>query len=308
MFWTNIKRILRSGFMNFWRNGTVSLASVFMMVVMLLVIGFIVFGTAILNTSLDELRNKVDITVTFVPTAVEKDILDIKHSLETMPEVSLVTYTSRDDALSAFEARHQNDQAILTALNQLPDNPLGAELDVKAKDPSQYQGIADFLQGRNALSSGGLTIIDHVNYFQNKIAIDKLTTIIHAADRLGFGIALAFIFLSILIAFNTIRLTIYISRDEIGVMRLVGASKAYIQGPFVVVGIMYGVVAAILTLVIFLPVTYWIGKVTTDFFIGLNLFTYYLHHFAEIFGILVGAGFIAGAIASFWASRRYLKM
>lgn len=308
MFWTNVKRISRTGFMNFWRNGTVSLASVLIMIVTLLVIGFILFGSAVLNTSLVVLKDKVDITVTFIPSAAEKDILGIQHSLQTLPEVAAVKYTSRADALTAFEARHQDDQSILTALNELSDNPLGAELDVKAVDPSQYQGIADFLQGKNALSASGLSIIDHINYFQNQDAINKLTTIIHAADKLGLGIALAFILLSIIISFNTLRLTIYMSREEISVMRLVGASKAYIQGPFVVVGMIYGLVASIVTLFIFLPVTYWIGKVTTDFFIGLNLFTYYLHNFPEVFLILVGSGIIIGAFSSSLAVRRYLRV
>jgi cell division transport system permease protein len=308
MLWTNVKRISRTGFMNFWRNGTVSLASVLIMIVTLLVIGFILFGSAVLNTSLVVLKDKVDITVTFIPSAAETDILGIQHSLQTLPEVAAVKYTSRADVLAAFEARHQDDQSILTALNELSDNPLGAELDVKAVDPSQYQGIADFLQGKNALSASGLSIIDHINYFQNQDAINKLTTIIHAADKLGLGIALAFILLSIIISFNTLRLTIYMSREEISVMRLVGASKAYIQGPFVVVGMIYGLVASIATLFIFLPVTYWIGKVTTDFFIGLNLFTYYLHNFPEVFLILVGSGIIIGAFSSSLAVRRYLKV
>jgi cell division transport system permease protein len=308
MFWTNLKRISRTGFMNFWRNGTVSLASVLIMIVTLLVIGFILFGSAVLNTSLAQLKDKVDITVTFIPSANESDILSIQHSLQGLPEVAAVTYTSRADALTAFEARHQDDQSILTALNELSDNPLGAELDIKAVDPSQYQDIADFLQGKNVLSSAGLTIVDHIDYFQNQDAINKLTTIIHAANKLGFGIALAFILLSIIISFNTLRLTIYMSREEISVMRLVGASTAYIQGPFVVVGIIYGLVASITTLFIFLPITYWIGKVTTDFFIGLNLFTYYLHNFPQVFLILVGSGVVIGAFSSFLAVRRYLRV
>lgn len=308
MFWTNFKRIARTGFMNFWRNGTVSLAAVFMMTVTLIVIGFIVFGSAVLNQSLSTLRQKVDITVTFIPSAAEADILSIKHSLETMPEVSLATYTSRADALAAFTERHKNDQSILTALQELDDNPLGASLDVKAKDPSQYQSIADFLQGKNALSASGVSIVDHVNFYQNKIAIDKLIGIIRSADKLGLAIAIAFILLSILIAFNTIRLTIYIAREEISVMRLVGASTAYIQGPFVTVGIIYGLVATVFTLILFIPITYWIGTVTQNFFIGMNLFSYYLHNFPQIAAILLGSGVFVGAVSSLWAIRRYLRV
>ena len=308
MFWTNTKRIVRTGFFNFWRNGTVSLASVLIMMVTLFVIGFLIFGSAILNTSLEELRNKVDINVTFIPTADEGDILNIKQSLERLPEVSLVTYVSRSQSLEDFKAKHANDQAILSALGELSDNPLGATLNVKAKDPSQYESVAKYLQGKNTLSAGGVSIVDHVNYFQNKIAIDKLTSIINAAHTLGFAITLAFIAISVLIAFNTIRLTIYIAKDEISVMRLVGASTAYIQGPFVVLGVIYGLVAGILALLIFLPITYWLGKLTQNFFIGLNIFSYYIHQFPQIFLIIIGSGIFVGAVSSLLAIRKYLKV
>ncbi len=308
MFRTNIKRVARTGFYDFWRNGTVSLASVLIMMVTLLVIGGILFSSAVLNTSLAELRNKVDINVTFIPSAEEKDILSIKRSLESMPEVSLVTYVTRESALEAFKLRHANDQSILSALNELNDNPLGAVLNVKAKDPSQYESVANFLQGKNVVGSDGNAIVDKVNFYQNKTAIDKLTKIINAAHTLGFAITLTFIILSILTSFNTIRLTIYIARDEIAVMRLVGASTTYIQGPFVVVGVIYGIVAGITTLFVFLPITYWLGQVTQNFFIGLNIFDYYLSNFPMIFIIIVGSGILIGALSSFLAIRRYLKV
>jgi cell division transport system permease protein len=302
------KRIVRTGFFNFWRNSTVSLASVLVMMVTLLVIGFIIFSSSILNNSLAALRNKVDISVTFVTSANEQDILNIRHALESLPEVSLVTYVSREEALTAFKERHADDQAILAALDELNDNPLGAMLNIKAKDPSQYASVADFLASNNALSSSGVAIIDRVNYFQNKAAIDKLVSITNAADRLGLILTVFFAVISVLIAFNTIRLTIYIARDEISVMRLVGASTLYIQGPFVVVGVIYGLVAALLTLLIFMPITYWMGHATTDFFAGLNLFSYYLHHFPEIALIIIGSGVLIGAVSSALAIRKYLKI
>ncbi|MBX4200352.1 ABC transporter permease [Candidatus Parcubacteria bacterium] len=308
MFWTNVKRIVRTGFFNFWRNGTVSLASVLTMIVTLLVIGFIIMGSAVLKTSLDELRNKVDINITFIPKAAEEDVLSIKHSLETLPEVARVEYTSKEAVLEQFKERHADDQAILAALDELNQNPFGAALNVKAKDPSQYQSVANFLQGKSALPNTGLTIIDQVNYYQNKTAIDKLTSIITAADKLGLVLALAFIILSVITAFNTIRLTIYISRDEIGVMRLVGASTAYIQGPFIVVGMIYGLMAGILTLVILAPITYWLGHITENFFIGFNVFLYYLHNLPQIFLIIILGGLFIGAISSVLAIRKYLKV
>ncbi len=308
MFWINTKRIVKTGFFNFWRNGTVSLASVLIMMVTLLVIGFLIFGSAILKTSLAELRNKVDVNVTFVTSAEEEEIFEIKSALETLPEVSIVQYVSRDQALEDFKTRHADDQAILAALDELGENPLGATLNVKAKDPSQYESVAKFLESQDALSEDGISIIDRVNFYQNKVAIDKLTNIISAADKLGLAIAITFIILSIIIAFNAIRLTIYIARDEIGVMRLVGASTAYIQGPFVVVGMIYGLVAGIAALFVLLPITYWLGSATENFFIGLNIFKYYMENFPQIFLLIVGSGILIGALSSILAIRKYLKV
>lgn len=308
MFWMKMKRVIRTGFFNFWRNSTVSFASVLVMMITLMVIGFIIFSGAVLDRSLAELRSKVDINVTFIPSANEEDILSIKHSLESLSEVSLVTYVSREDALTTFKERHKNDQSILSALDELGENPLGAVLNVKAKDPSQYGSVADFLEGNSALSTSGVSIIDRVNYYQNKVAIDKLTEIINAADRMGFALTLFLGLISVLIAFNTIRLTIYISKEEISVMRLVGASTSYIQGPFVVVGVIYGIVAAILTLLIFLPITYWMGSATESFFTGLNIFSYYLRHFPQIFFIITLSGVLIGAVSSSLAIRKYLRL
>ena len=308
MLWTKLKRIMRTGFFNFWRDGTVSFASVLIMLVTLLVIGFISFSSAILDTSLAELRNKIDINVTFVTSAAEEDILNIKNSLESLPEVFLVTYISREEALTIFKERHSSDQSILAALEELGDNPLGAVLNVKARDPSQYASVAEFLESGNALASSGITIIDRVNYFQNKVAIDRLATIISSADQLGLALTLFLTIISMLIAFNTIRLTIYIARDEISVMRLVGASTTYIQGPFVVVGIIYGVTAGILALLLLLPITYWLGGITENFFVGFNVFSYYLRHFLEIASIIIFSGILIGALSSVLAVRKYLRI
>ncbi|MDO8620130.1 MAG: permease-like cell division protein FtsX [bacterium] len=308
MLWTSIKRVIKGGVVNFYRNGFVSLASVLIMTVTLFVIGSVLFLSATLTASLDEIKSKVDVNVYFLTSAKEEDILALAEALRTLPEVKDVEYVSREQALTDFKKRHEHDELTLQALEELPDNPLGAVLNVKAKEPSQYEGIAGFLKGDNALGGGTKTLIDEVNYYDNKVAIDKLSRILVSAEKLGFAAALMLVIISISIAFNTIRLAIYISREEIGVMRLVGASNKYIRGPFVVSGILYGITASLLTLALFYPLTYYLGDSLQNFFSGLNLFTYYLVHFGEFFLILVGSGIVLGAVSSFLAVRRYLNV
>jgi cell division transport system permease protein len=124
MLWTNTKRVIKAGFINFWRNGFVSLASLLVMSVMLLIIGSIIFTSAILDTSLQQIKSKVDINVYFVTTAREADILLIRDAVRTLPEVDRIEYISRDQALADFRNRHQNDQLTLQALDELKENPI----------------------------------------------------------------------------------------------------------------------------------------------------------------------------------------
>lgn len=307
-FKTKLRRVIKSGFVNFFRSGYISLASVLIMVITLSVIASVIFMGAILNTTLNELRSKVDVNVYFLTSASEEDILALKDKLAALPEVLNIEYISREIALENFKKRHENDQITLQALEELGDNPLGAALNIKAREPSEYQGIAEFLGQENILSKEGKQIIDKVNYLQNKVAIDRLSRIIESSEKLGLVITIVLVTISLVITLNTIRLAIYISRDEISVMQLVGASKNYIRGPFVITGVMYGAIAGLLTLVLFLPVTYWLGGVTENFFIGLNVFNYYAENFFQIFLIVMTSGVAIGATSSFLAVRRYLKL
>ncbi len=309
MVWIKIKRVIKSGFYGFWRNSFVSLSSVLVMVVTLFVIGSTIFLGVILRSTLDQIKNKVDINVYFITSAIEEEILEMKESIETLPEVlPPVVYVSREEALEAFRKRHENDEFTLQALDELGENPLGASLNIKAKDPSQYAGIASFLNTKSPTTAGGSSVIDRVNYYQNKEAIDRLTAIIESANRLGLILTIVLVVISILITFNTIRLVIYMSRDEISVMRLVGASTGYIRGPFFVAGGIYGLVSAIITLILFYPVTLWLGNTTEDFFVGLNVFKYYIENFGQIFLIIIGSGVIIGSFSSFLAVRKYLSV
>jgi cell division transport system permease protein len=307
MFLTKIKRTLRAGFVSFWRNGYVSLASVLVMTVTLSVIASTLFTSAMLTSTLNGIREKVDVNVYFLKTASEADIASLKNSLESLPQVGSVEYTSREQALIDFKARHSEDELTLSALEELDENPLGASFNIRAKDPSQYESIVTFLQGRMA-AAGDASIVDRINYAQNKQAIDALSRIIEASKKLGSIIVIFFVGVSVLITFNTIRLAIYIFREEISVMRLVGASEMYIRGPFVTVGLMYGFVAGIVTLVLLYPITYWIGPMTLRLGTGLNLFDFYLATFGQLFVVVIGSGLFLGAVSSFLAVKKYLKV
>jgi cell division transport system permease protein len=307
MLWINFKRILKTGLINFWRNGVVSLSAVLVMMITLFIISFVIFSSALLDHTLNSLRDKVDVSVNITIGSSESDVVALKTQLENLPEVEAVKYVSAEESLALYRERHKEDQKILAALDELSENPLGAVLNIKAKTPSQYENVQTFLE-QNYPSGELNSIVENVNYARKKEAIDKLNLIINAGERFGFIVSILFVILSILITLNTIRLAIFISRDEIRVMNLVGAEHLYISGPFIVTGSIYGVVSAFLVLILLYPITFYIGPRISQLFFDLNLFSYYLSNFGQMFLIVFASGIIIGAISSFLAINRYLKI
>jgi cell division transport system permease protein len=308
MFTLKLKRVTKTGFINFWRNGTVTIASMLILMVTLFTVGSLVLSGAILDSLLGQIKDRVDINVYFKTNASQSDIQGVQKALAARPEVKEITFTSADDALAQFKARHQDNTLIIGSLSEINENPLGAVLNIKAKDPSQYESISKFLSTDAVLSPGGGTIIDKVNYNQNKLAIDRLSKVIDMVQKVGFLITILFSILAIVVTVNTIRLAIYTAREEIGVMKLVGASNNYIRGPFVVQGAMNGILAAVLVMIILYPLAVWVGNHTDNFFGGLNVASYFLSNFFQLFGILLATGIVLSVISSFVAVGRYLKV
>lgn len=308
MDWMILKRVLVSGGKSFRRGGAVSAATVLIMTVTLAIISSLIFLSALLTFTLTTIKEKVDVSVYFVTTASEADILAVKSQLEKLPQVANVSYTSAEDTLLAFRERHANDQLTLQALDELGGNPLDASLEIRAKDPSEYESIVKFLEASPTLSTGGSSIVDRINYAQNKDVIDRLSLAIRATREIGFAVVILFAIASILIAFATIRLAIYVAKDEVAVMRLVGASNAYIQGPFIVTGIITGVTAAAIVLVLLYPATWYAGMKTATWFGGFNIASYYGDHFFLVFFIVMFSGIALGAVASVLAIRKYLTV
>ncbi len=302
----NLRRIIKAGFINFRRGGLVSWAAVLIVTITLSVMLALLFLQAVLSFSLTQIKEKVDVTIYFNVGAPEDEIMLLKASLEKLPEVAGVAYVSAGEALTLFRERHQNDYPTIQALDELGENPLGAYLNVRAKEVSQYESIANFLKSDNALALSGGSIIDKVNYYQNKLVIERLSALISGGQKLGFLITLILVAITIIITFNTIRLTIFIAKEEIGVMRLVGASNMSIRGPFMVEGAIYGIIATLITLILFWPITSFLGKSMTGFW-GLDLSDYYLSNFFQILVILLLAGVLLGIISSFLAVRKYLN-
>lgn len=257
MIFTKIKRITRTGFINFWRNGFLSFAAIVVITLSLCSFGGLIFASAFARSLLAEVKDKVDINVYFTLDAGESDILALQKDINVLSQVASTTYISRDQALASFKERWQNNALIMQGLEEIGTNPFPASINIKAKDPGQYGSIASFLKDKGPVDVEGIPIIEKVNYEENKLIIDRLSSIIPTVEKAGSIVAIVFVVVAIIVVFNTIRLIIYAARDEISVMKLVGASNTYVRGPFVISGIMYGVISGVITLIVLATGAYW---------------------------------------------------
>jgi len=300
---TTLFRIIKYGFLGFWRNGWLSTATLSIIVLALLVFEGLIISNVLTKTALTSLQEKIDISVYFKSNTSEDDILKIKKSLESLAEVKGVEYISRDRALEIFKERHKDDPTITQSLEELKENPLLASLNIKAHNPKEYVTIADYLE-----KADFKVWFEKVTYAQNAIVIERLGRIIDTAEKGGLILIIFLALIAVLITFNTIRLAIYSSREEIGIMRLVGASNSFIRGPYVVEGIIYGLVAGILSVIIAAPIVYFVSPYVKIFISEMNLWTYFTSHLIGIleYQLLFGIGL--GVISSVIAIRKYLRI
>lgn len=304
MLWINLGRIIRSGFVNFWRTPMISLASVVTIAASLFVISSLFLGWVFLQATLTAIKERVDISVAFKPDASETEVLSLKTSLESLSEVKEVVYRSREEELTEFQERHKDNAVILQSLEEV-GNPFGARINIKAVDPSRLENIARFLESEAVLSPGGGSPVDQIGF--KKDIVDRLINLIGVSERVGLAVAGVLVFISLVMVFNTVALAIYIAREEISLMKLVGASDRYIRGPFLVEGAIAGAIGALAAIVLLYPGAVWLRRATGGFYGGINLVSFFWENFGKIFALLILGGIGLGVTASVLALRRYLK-
>src|SRR3989344_1558006 len=300
---TALSRIIKNGFVGFWRNGWLSTATISILIIALVVFECLIIFRVLTETALNAIQDKIDISVYFKSVVPEDEILKVKKAIETLPEIKEVEYISKDQALLDFQEKHKDDPTISQSIEELQNNPLLASFNVKAHDPNEYAGIAEYLNKASFNAD-----FEKVTYAQNEIVIERLNKIITTAEKGGLILIIALAAIAILVTFNTIRLAIYSSREEIEIMRLVGASNSFIRGPYLVEGIMYGVIAAILSVLIAAPAVYFMSPYIRVFIPEMNLWPYFLTNLFALTLYQILFGVVLGLISSYIAVRKYLRI
>jgi len=300
---TLIKRIFKSGWLSFSRDGGLAVATCFIMVMTISLATSLFLLKDVSQFLISTVQEKADISVYFKESASEEDVLKVEEEISKIPEVKNVKYVSREEALESFVQRHKDDPVLMESLEEVGGNPFLAALNIKAFQVSQYQAVANFFEAGTFEN-----LIEKVDYYQRKPVIEKIFALTSGMEKAGWIIAIVLAIVAILVAFNTIRLAILNQREEIKVQRLVGASNWFIRGPFLVQGAISGILATIICLLIFTLICWFLSPKIEILFFGLNIWRYFTGNFFIIILIQLAAGIGLGIISSTIAIRKYLKV
>ncbi|PIZ87564.1 MAG: hypothetical protein COX92_00930 [Candidatus Nealsonbacteria bacterium CG_4_10_14_0_2_um_filter_40_15] len=297
------KRIFKAGWRNFSRDGGQNMATIFILVMVISAITSLFLFKQASQFLISSIQEKVDISVYFKYGASEDDILNIKNEIAGISEVKEVTYVSTEEAFKNFTERHKDSQILMESLDEVGTNPFLASLSIKASEASQYQAVADFLENSKFDS-----IVEKVDYYQRKPIIERIFSLTSNLNKAGILFSIVLAIFAMLIVFNTVRLAIYSSKEEIKIQRLVGASNWFIRGPFLVQGAVSGIFATLISLSFSVLVCWIFSPKLEILFPGLNLFKFFIADFWLILLIQLFAGLGVGLISSLIAVRRYLKV
>jgi cell division transport system permease protein len=303
-----VERIVKNGFVNFGRNIWLAIAAIAMMMITLTILLFAIIANTTFNHTIADITSHIDVSVYLKDNLTDQQRQTLTNQVKDLDNVKSVTYISKNEALKRYRELNINNPTLLAAISET-DNPLPASLDIKPKDPNQLQSIKDFLDKPAILAQQS----DPTSYSgDRKAAIDKITSATHFFQQAGIVGIVVFIIISMLIIFNTMRMAIFNRRDELIIMRLLGASTAYIRGPFIVETMLYGAVAAGFSLVICWSLFRVASSTLQASSFGLLDIGYSSRYFSDhlwsILTIQILVGILIGAASSAIATRRYLKL
>jgi len=284
---------MKRAWQGFWRTAVMSLAATATMVLMLLLLaGFWIIQTGLL-AGLQFTEQKVEVVADLQDNIVDTQVSDLRERVTALPEVAAVTYVSRDEALARFRQRLQEQgQEDLTRF--LDSNPLHASLEVKLKDPHVFGSVVDMLRNEPIVAS----------VKEQQKLVDQVLTVTNILRTAGTVVLLVVGVIALFIIVNTIRLAVVARAEEIEIMRLVGASDAFIRWPFVFEGAFVGLLGAVLTLAILAAVADPVSAFMVDFFRVLPLQFGSLSR--DLIVLILGSGVGLGILGSWVSVRTYL--
>jgi cell division transport system permease protein len=300
---TSLKRIIGLGWQNLARDSGIAVANVFIIMIPILLTSALFLLKNVSDFLVEGLQEKADISVYFNESVSEDDILRVKDKINEIAGISQAEYVSKDQALLAFRQRHQNNEILLESLAEVNGNPLFSSLNVSAASPSQFDEVTALLAQDDYKD-----LVNKVNYSEKKDVIQKIFSFTDNAQKIGLALFAGLGVISIIVTFNTIRMAILSRKREIGIQRLVGASRWFIRGQFLVEGMIFGILAAVFSFFIVAAVCWYASPALARILPGMDLWQNFSANLWMMLGMQLAIGAGLGVFSSMIAITRYLKV
>ncbi len=305
---TTFGRIINTGVVNFMRNISLAVAAMAVMAVTLTIVLFSVIANATFENTITDITNKVSVSAYLQDSTTEAQAKQLVAQLQRQPNVKRVVYLTKQQAAQAYIAQNKANQGLATAVTEA-GNPIPATIQISPRDINQVQSIKNFLV---TPANKKLQIADSPSYNdKRKEAIDNIAHATNVLRKIGVISVVVFAVTCVLTIFNTIQMAIFNRRDEITIMRLLGASTSYIRGPFIVESAIYGLLSAVFSILIVNSAFLASSSALQASSLGLldiNFANQFFDaHFWELLGLQIASGILIGTASSVIATRRYLK-
>ena len=298
-------RTIKYAILDFWRNFWLSFITVTMITFALISVNLLLLLNVVSTSAISAVEDRVDVSVFLKPDANENQIYEVQSTLLGLPQVKSADLISREDALALFKEVHADDSIILQSLEELDDNPLGSTMVVKAKSTKDFPAIIEVLENPKFAE-----LIQEKNFSEHREIIDRISFINYQVQRFGLWISIIFSLIAITVLFNTIRVSIYTHKDEIKIMKLVGASNWFVKTPFVIQGILFSLFSCALAVGLLYPTLNFLQPHLDDLLqtSSPDLITYFNTNFWQIFGVEFAVATALTVFSSLYAIRKYLRV
>jgi cell division transport system permease protein len=306
--WITFLRMCRYGVNNFTRNAWLTIAATAVMTITLFVIFVSVIAQNIMADTLQTVRDRVTMSIYLSTDATREEVGKVVDEVENLSSVTNVTVQSPEEAREVFVQRNRNDPQTLEAISEAT-NRLPWTLSIRVVDINDTSELVELVENNEVVAASIDPNREPSFAGTRRDAIETIARTAAFAQQVGIIVSVVFVAISTLIIFNTIRMAIFNRREEIQMMKLIGAERSFIRGPFIVEAVVYGFFAAILATVIGYSLFTLAAPALREADVAINgtLDTVTLYAGFVLLGMIV-IGAIIGIISSLLATRRYLKL
>lgn len=300
-------RLIKFGWQNFFRNFWLSLVTIIIIILTLISISCLLIFNILTDNTLKVVQAKTDVYIDLKPEVKKEQADQLVNSLAQVPSIVEVKYVSPEENLANFLNTYQNNTLISEAIKTLENNPFKASILIKVDKIENFPIILNELsQDKYA----NILEIKGEDFTQTKKLVNKISEYSQKIKKAGLIISGIFIFVALLVVFNTIQISIYNRKEEIAIMRLVGASNFFIKGPFYVEGIIYSLFSIIILLIFIYPLIIFLQPYINNFFseYSTNIITQVNNNFIKIFGTELIIAIIINILSASIAMKKYLRV